>query len=69
MWPVCWTTILVQTCNHMTTAFVDSGQPYIPLEEGSHCALLPVGLRYMLLALNSISVLCTVFVNIEVCLG
>ena len=53
----------------MTTAFVDSGQPYIPLEEGSHCALLPVGLRYMLLALNSISLLCTVFVNIEVCLG
>ena len=50
MWPVYWTTILVQTCNHTATSFVNSDWPYIPL--GSHCALLPVGLCYILLALG-----------------
>ena len=50
------------------TSFVNYGWPYIPLEEGSHCALLSVGLLYILLALGlSLSFRFRAVVNIEVC--
>ena len=68
MWPVYWTTILVQTRNHTATSFVNSDWPYIPLVDGSHCALLPVGLRYKLLALGlSLSFRFCAVIDIEVC--
>ena len=67
--PMYWTTILVQTCiyNHTVTSFVNSGRPYIPLEEGSYCALLPVGLRYILLLLVSLCHSVTVLSSILRC--
>jgi hypothetical protein len=56
------------TRNHTAMSFVNSDWPYIPLLEGSHRALLPVGLHYKLLALGlSLSFRFCAVVNIEVC--
>ena len=55
-------------CTDTAMSFVNSDCPYIPLEEGSHCALLPVGLCYILLALGlSLSFRFCAVVDIEVC--
>jgi hypothetical protein len=62
--------LYIRLYRHVTTqtSFLNSGWPYIPLEEGSQCALLPVGLRYILLALGlSLSFRFCAFVDIEVC--
>jgi hypothetical protein len=49
------------TRNHTAMSFVNSDWPYIPLLEGSHRALLPVGLHYKLLALGlSLSLLSSI---------